>query len=87
MKLKKDNELLFIVGNAAIWLALGIGLIVSNDKGGIIYILFGVFLLWLELVSEKRYADKIERELNEEQRQQRTIIVRVGKDEEKRTTD
>ena len=45
------------------------------------YIGFGVLLLLLELVSEKHYADRLEHELNAEQRQQRTIIVQVAKDE------
>ena len=81
MKLKKDNELLYIVGSAAIWMAIGAGLIYSDDNGGIVYIGFGVLLLLLELVSEKHYADRLERELNAEQRQQRTIIVQVAKDE------
>lgn len=81
MKLKKDNELLYIVGSAAFWMAIGAGLIYSDDNGGIVYIGFGVLLLLLELVSEKDYADRLERELNAEQRQQRTIIVQVAKDE------
>ena len=81
MKLKKDNELLYIVGNAAFWMAIGAGLIYSGDNGGIVYIGFGVLLLLLELVSEKHYADRLEHELNAEQRQQRTIIVQVAKDE------
>ena len=81
MKLKKDNELLFIIGNAAFWMAIGAGLIYSDDNGGIVYIGFGVSLLLLELIAEKLYADRLERELNAEQRQQRTIIVQVAKDE------
>lgn len=81
MKLKKDNELLYIVGSAAFWMAIGAGLIYSDDNGGIVYICFGVLLLLLELVSEKYYADRLEHELNAEQRQQRTIIVQVAKDE------
>lgn len=81
MKLKKDNELLYIVGSAAFWMAIGAGLIYSNDNGGIVYICFGVFILLLELIAEKLYADRLERELNAEQRQQRTIIVQVAKDE------
>ena len=81
MKLKKDNELLFIIGNAAFWMAIGAGLIYSGDNGGIVYIGFGVLLLLLELVSEKLYADRLERELNAEQRQQRTIIVKVNEHE------
>lgn len=81
MKLKKDNELLYIVGSAAFWMTIGAGLIYSGDNGGIVYIGFGVLLLLLELVSEKDYADRLEHELNAEQRQQRTIIVQVAKDE------
>jgi len=81
MKLKKDNKLLFIISNAAFWMAIGAGLIYSDDNGGIVYIGFGVLLLLLELVSEKHYADRLEHELNAEQRQQRTIIVQVAKDE------
>lgn len=81
MKLKKDNELLYIVGSAAFCMAIGAGLIYSDDNGGIVYIGFGVLLLLLELVSEKHYADRLEHELNAEQRQQRTIIVQVAKDE------
>lgn len=81
MKLKKDNELLFIIGNAAFWMAIGAGLIYSDDNGGIVYIGFGILILLLELIAEKLYADRLERELNAEQRQQRTIIVQVAKDE------
>ena len=81
MKLKKDNELLYIVGSAAFWMAIGAGLIYSDDNGGIVYIGFGVVLLLLELVSEKHYADRLERELNAEQRQQRTIIIKVNEHE------
>ena len=78
MKLKKDNELLFIVGNSMFWCLLGAGLIYSDDNGGIV---FGMLILLLELIAEKHYADRLERELNAEQRQQRTIIVQVAKDE------
>ena len=81
MKVKKDNELLFIIGNAAFWMAIGAGLIYSDDNGGIVYIGFGILILLLELIAEKLYADRLERELNAEQRQQRTIIVQVAKDE------
>lgn len=81
MKLKKDNELLYIVGSAAFWMAIGAGLIYSDDNGGIVYIGFGVLLLLLELIAEKLYADRLERELNAEQRQQRTIIVKVNEHE------
>ena len=81
MRIKKDNELLFIIGNSMFWCLLGAGLIYSGDNGGIVYTGFGVLLLLLELVSEKHYADRLERELNAEQRQQRTIIVQVAKDE------
>ena len=81
MRIKKDNELLFIIGNSMFWCLLGAGLIYSGDNGGIVYIGFGVLLLLLELVSEKHYADRLEHELNAEQRQQRTIIVQVAKDE------
>ena len=81
MKLKKDNELLFIIGNAAFWMAIGAGLIYSDDNGGIVYIGFGILILLLELIAEKLYADRLEHELNAEQRQQRTIIVQVAKDE------
>lgn len=68
MKIKKDNELLFIIGNSMFWCLLGAGLIYSDDNGGIVYIGFGVLLLLLELVSEKYYADRLERELNAELR-------------------
>lgn len=81
MKVKKDNELLFIIGNSMFWCLLGAGLIYNGDNGGIVYIGFGVLLLLLELVSEKLYADRLERELNAEQRQQRTIIVKVNEHE------
>ena len=29
MKLKKDNELLYIVGSAAFWMAIGAGLMIT----------------------------------------------------------
>lgn len=87
MKMKKDSDFLSSVAAAIVFITIGVCLIVRDDNGGLSYMLFGVLILMLELVSEKHYADKIERELNEEQRQQRTIIVKVGKDEEKRTTD
>ena len=51
MKLKKDNELLFIIGNAAFWMAIGAGLIYSDDNGGIVYICFGMLILLLELIA------------------------------------
>lgn len=68
MKLKKDNELLFIIGNAAFWMAIGAGLIYSGDNGGIVYICFGMLILLLELIAEKLYADRLEQELNAELR-------------------
>ena len=68
VRLKNDNELLYVTGSAAFWMAIGAGLIYSGDNGGIVYIGFGVFLLWLEMVGEKHYADKLERELNAELR-------------------
>lgn len=68
MKLKKDNELLFIIGNAAFWMAIGAGLIYSDDNGGIVYICFGMLILLLELIAEKFYADRLEQELNAELR-------------------
>ena len=68
MKLKKDNELLFIIGNAAFWMAIGAGLIYSDDNGGIVYICFGMLILLLELIAEKIYADRLEPELNAELR-------------------
>lgn len=81
MKIKKDNELLFIIGNSMFWCLLGAVLIYSGDNGGIVYICFGILILLLELIAEKLYADRLEQELNAEQRQQRTIIVQVAKDE------
>lgn len=81
MRIKKDNELLFIIGNSMFWCLLGAGLIYSGDNGGIVYICFGILILLLELIAEKLYADRLEQELNAEQRQQRTIIVQVAKDE------
>ena len=68
MKLKKDNELLFIIGNAAFWMAIGAGLIYSGDNGGIVYICFGMLILLLELIAERLYADRLEQELNAELR-------------------
>ena len=85
--MKRDSDFLCSVATAGASITVGICLIVSDDNGGIVYTLFGILLLFLEIVSERRYTDKLERELTEERRQQRTIIVRVGKDEEKRTTD
>lgn len=81
MRIKKDNELLFIIGNSMFWCLLGAGLIYSGDNGGIVYICFGILILLLELIAEKLYVDRLEHELNTEQRQQRTIIVQVAKDE------
>ena len=68
MKLKKDNELLFIIGNSMFWCLLGAGLIYSGDNGGIVYICFGMLILLLELIAEKLYADRLEQELNAELR-------------------
>lgn len=68
MKIKKDNELLFIIGNSMFWCLLGAGLIYRDDNGGIVYICFGMLILLLELVSEKHYADRLEHELNAELR-------------------
>lgn len=77
MKVKKDNELLFIIGNSAIWLMIGAGLIYSGDNGGIVYICFGILILLLELIAEKLYADRLEQELNAEQRKHGTIVLKV----------
>ena len=76
MKLKKDNELLYIVGSAAFWMAIGAGLIYSDDNGGIVYIGFGILILLLELIAEKLYADRLEQELNAEQRKHGVIVVK-----------
>ena len=78
MKLKKDNELLFIIGNAAFWMAIGAGLIYSDDNGGIAYIGFGVLLLLMELVSEKWACERLKRELSRERKQHNNVIVKVG---------
>lgn len=78
MKLKKDNELLFIIGNAAFWMAIGAGLIYSDDNGGIVYIGFGVLLILLELVSEKWACERLKQELSRERKQHNNIIVKVG---------
>jgi hypothetical protein len=78
MKLKKDNELLFIIGNAAFWMAIGAGLIYSDDNGGIAYIGFGVLLLLMELVSEKWACERLKRELSRERKQHGKIVVKVG---------
>ena len=76
MKLKKDNELLFIIGNAAFWMAIGAGLIYSDDNGGIVYICFGILILLLELIAEKLYADRLEQKLNAEQCKHGVIVVK-----------
>ena len=78
MKLKKDNELLHIVGSAAFWMAIGAGLIYSGDNGGIAYIGFGVLLLLMELVSEKWACERLKRELSRKRKQHNNIIVKVG---------
>lgn len=78
MKVKKDNELLFIVGSAAFWMAIGAGLIYSDDNGGFIYILFGILMLLMELVSEKWACERLKRELSRERKQHNNIIVKVG---------
>lgn len=87
MKMKKESDFLSSVAAAIVFITIGICLIVRDDNGGLSYMLFGVLILMLELVSEKHYADDLKHELAEEQRQQRTIIVRVGEDEKERTTD
>lgn len=76
MKVKKDNELLFIVGNSAFWFLIGSVLIYSGDNGGIVYICFGILILLLELIAEKLYADRLEQELNAEQRKHGVIVVK-----------
>lgn len=78
MKLKKDNELLFIIGNAAFWMVIGAGLIIKNDNGGFIYILFEIFMLLMELVSERWTCERLKRELSRERKQHNNIIVKVG---------
>lgn len=85
--MKRESDFLFSVVAAGAFITIGICLIVRDDNGGLSYMLFGVLILMLELVSEKHYADDLKHELTEEQRQQRTIIVRVGEDEKERTTD
>ena len=87
MKMKKESDFLSSVAAAIVFITIGICLIVRDDNGGLSYMLFGVLILMLELVSEKHYADDLKHELAEEQRQQRTRSVRVGEDEKERTTD
>ena len=87
MKMKKESDFLSSVAAAIVFITIGVCLIVRDDNGGLSYMLFGVLILMLELVSEKHYADDLTHELAEEQRQQRTISVRVGEDEKERTTD
>ena len=66
--MQKNKDVLLTIGYTALWFLIGAGLIIKNDNGGFIYILFGIFMLLLELIAEKHYADRLERELNAELR-------------------
>lgn len=74
----KHKEVLTTIGYTALWFLIGAGLIIKNDNGGFIYILFGIFMLLLELVSEKWACERLKRELIRERKQHGKIVVKVG---------
>ena len=74
----KHKDALITIGYTALWFLIGAGLIIKNDKGGFIYILFGIFMLLLELMSERWTCERLKRELSRERKQHNNIIVKVG---------
>jgi hypothetical protein len=74
----KHKEVLTTIGYTALWFLIGAGLIIKNDNGGFIYILFGIFMLLMELVSEKWACERLKRELSRERKQHGKIVVKVG---------
>ena len=76
--MKKNKDVLITIGYTALLFLIGAGLIIKNDKGGFIYILFGIFMLLLELMSEKWACERLKRELSRERKQHGKIVVKVG---------
>lgn len=74
----KHKEVLTTIGYTALWFLIGAGLIIKNDNGGFIYILFGIFMLLMELVSERWTCERLKRELSRERKQHGKIVVKVG---------
>lgn len=76
--MKKNKDVLITIGYTALWFLIGAGLIIKNDNGGFIYILFGILMLLMEFVSEKWACERLKRELSRERKQHNNIIVKVG---------
>ena len=76
--MKKNKDVPLTIGYTALWFLIGAGLIIKNDNGGFIYILFGILMLLMELVSEKWACERLKRELSRERKQHNNIIVKVG---------
>lgn len=74
----KHKEVLTTIGYTALWFLIGAGLIIKNDNGGFVYLLFGIFMLLMELVSERWTCERLKRELSRERKQHNNIIVKVG---------
>lgn len=74
----KHKEVLTTIGYTALWFLIGAGLIIKNDNGGFVYILFGILMLLMELVSEKWACERLKRELSRERKQHGKIVVKVG---------
>ncbi len=74
----KHKEVLTTIGYTALWFLIGAGLIIKNDNGGFVYLLFGIFMLLMELVSERWTCERLKRELSRERKQHGKIVVKVG---------
>lgn len=74
----KHKDVLTTIGYTALWFLIGAGLIIKNDNGGFVYLLFGIFMLLMELVSERWTCERLKRELSRERKQHGKIVVKVG---------
>lgn len=74
----KHKEVLTTIGYTALWFLIGAGLIIKNDNGGFVYLLFGNLMLLMELVSERWTCERLKRELSRERKQHGKIVVKVG---------
>ncbi len=74
----KHKEVLTTIGYTALWFLIGADLIIKNDNGGFVYLLFGNLMLLMELVSERWTCERLKRELSRERKQHGKIVVKVG---------
>lgn len=74
----KHKDVLTTIGYTALWFLIGADLIIKNDNGGFVYLLFGNLMLLMELVSERWTCERLKRELSRERKQHGKIVVKVG---------